>query len=123
MDIEALRLFPSGVVTAPPSKSVAHRALIAAALCQGAVVKNIQLSQDIQATLRCISALGGEYEYENGVYITKKAIGNAEGTVTADCGESGSTLRFFMPLAAAFGISVNFIGAKRLFERPLTPYY
>lgn len=122
MDIENLKLFPCGTVTAPPSKSVAHRALIAAAL-GGGTVENVQLSQDIKATMRCISALGGEYEYSNGTFTAKKPMGGVQNTVTADCGESGSTLRFFIPIAAALGISVNFIGAKRLFERPLTPYY
>ena len=115
--------FPQGRVTVPPSKSVAHRSLICAVLSGGGVtVDNLELSQDIKATLRCISALGGKYTYENNRLVmhtglTKPAVGTK-----LDCGESGSTLRFFIPIALALGADVEFVGAARLFERPLQPY-
>ncbi|MEG2054610.1 MAG: 3-phosphoshikimate 1-carboxyvinyltransferase, partial [Oscillospiraceae bacterium] len=116
--------FPYGTVSAPPSKSAAHRSLICAALAgAGSKVSNLELSKDIEATLRCIKAMGGEYNFENGSLEIIKGITKPKNGIELDCGESGSTLRFFIPIAAAFGTEVTFVGAKRLFERPLQPYY
>jgi 3-phosphoshikimate 1-carboxyvinyltransferase len=94
--------FPSGVVTVPPSKSVYHRVLICRALA-GMPVEIPDVSDDIDATARCLSAYlsGGE---------------------TLDCGESGSTLRFLVPLMAALGYTARFTGRGRLLERPMEPF-
>lgn len=101
----------SGRVTVPPSKSVAHRALIARALSGGkGTIHNLKDSKDMQATNRCLTAL-------------------ADGTAHFDCGESGSTLRFMIPLALAIGRTqfaptkgYRFSGEGLLMSRPLTPY-
>ncbi|MBD5162928.1 MAG: 3-phosphoshikimate 1-carboxyvinyltransferase [Oscillibacter sp.] len=98
----------SGAVTPPPSKSQAHRLLIAAALAgEGSVVHNLADSQDIQATRRCMAAL--------------KAPG--AGLPRLDCGESGSTLRFLIPVALALRGGGVFTGHGRLMERPQKPYF
>ena len=98
----------SGTVTPPPSKSQAHRLLIAAALAgEGSVIHNLADSQDIQATRRCMEAL--------------KAPG--EGLPHLDCGESGSTLRFLIPVALALRGGGVFTGHGRLMERPQQPYF
>lgn len=113
-----------GQLAAPPSKSAAHRLLIAAALGGSSRVHGILPSQDMQATLRCLSALGAQFEqtgdtvlFSNGVQFHAPVS-----AVTADCGESGSTLRFFVPLFAALGQPVTLIGSGRLPQRPLTVY-
>ena len=114
---------PRGVVTAPPSKSVAHRALICASLAGGAKVNNIALSDDISATLGCLNALGAQFEV-NGSSV---CIGGVDPygipeNVLLNCNESGSTLRFLIPLCLLGGKKVTFTGSKRLMERPLTVY-
>ena len=116
-----------GAVTPPPSKSQAHRLIICAALAQGrSIIKNIAFSQDIRATLSCISALGaGWTEQESGV-IAVEGIGGKEYTGALphlDCGESGSTLRFFIPIALAVAGGAEFSGRGRLMQRPQQPYF
>ena len=92
----------------PPSKSQAHRLIIAAALSDGVCrLSNVELSQDIQATRRCMAAL--------------KAPG--EDLPVLDCGESGSTLRFLIPVALALRGGGRFTGRGRLMERPQKPYF
>ncbi len=108
-----------GVIAAPPSKSAAHRALIAAALTGNSVIHGIIGSQDMEATLRCLAALGCPAVI-NGDTVRFAATG--DGSAVADCGESGSTLRFFMPLFAALGREVTFVGCGRLPQRPMTVY-
>ena len=111
-----------GRVTAPPSKSVAHRALICAALSnRPCTIGNIQLSDDIGATLEALRALGASLRWEDGQVRVERSR-PAEGPLTIDCGESGSTLRFLIPVAAALGQDVTFVGRGRLPERPLGPY-
>ncbi|MBQ6816295.1 MAG: 3-phosphoshikimate 1-carboxyvinyltransferase [Clostridia bacterium] len=114
----------SGKITAPPSKSMAHRLLICAALCNGfSKIYNIELSQDILATLDCISAFGATYKI-NDDYIEINGINfnSVNCKVTANCRESGSTLRFFIPLALLTGTEVTLSGSEYLFSRPLTVY-
>lgn len=95
-----------GEVRAPASKSQAHRYLICAALTGHTVrVENAGSSQDIRATLACLSAL----LYADG------------GTRRLDCGESGTTLRFMLPLAGALGADAELILRGRLPERPIEP--
>ena len=104
--IEPRRL--SGTVTPPPSKSMAHRCLIAAALAEGeSRVNNLADSDDMAATRRCLTALR-----EHG-----------EKMPLLDCGESGSTLRFLIPPALALREGGRFVGRGRLMERPQKPYF
>ena len=124
--IEPRRL--SGAVTPPPSKSMAHRLIIAAALGSGvSTVRNVAMSQDIQATLRCITALGGQWEQPSEDLLTIHGFGGkspASGELPLlDCGESGSTLRFFIPIALAAAGGGVFTGRGRLMERPQKPYF
>jgi 3-phosphoshikimate 1-carboxyvinyltransferase len=100
--------FPSGTVKIPPSKSILHRAVICAALA-GVEVKLSPVSDDIDATVRCVNALTTEPQ-------------EGEGELQLDCGESGSTLRFLIPIAAALGKSAVFTGRGRLMSRPLEPF-
>ena len=117
----------SGTVTPPPSKSIAHRALIAAALSGGiSIVSNLADSQDIRATRRCLSALGAGMEDLEAGKLRVHGLGH--GVVAAppyaalDCGESGSTLRFLIPVALLVQGEAAFTGQGRLMERPMTPY-
>ena len=120
----------AGTIVPPPSKSQAHRALIAAALAHGeSVISNVALSQDIEATLRCLEELGAEFTVD-GSTITVRGMGaNAMSPLRRmayprlDCGESGSTLRFLIPIALAVRGGGIFTGSGRLMERPLKPYF
>ena len=128
-----VKIYPgalSGIVNVPSSKSMGHREIICAALAQGiSVIDNISMSDDIKATLRCLKALGVQSELTASRFKGRSAVKiYGEGTVKAtgdecDCGESGSTLRFLLPLGALCGAPVTFTGAGRLGERPLRPYY
>ena len=110
-----------GTVKAPPSKSYAHRALICAALAGEGAVSEIEYSQDISATLDCIEALGAKIEKnENAVKILTRE--KAENPCVFNCRESGSTLRFFIPVAAALSDSAVFTGEPRLIERGIGIY-
>ena len=118
-----------GSVVVPPSKSAAHRAIISAALTRGkCTVKNIQMSNDIVATCGCLEQLGAVFEYNEKKGTLKV---NAQGLFKnmdeldpeLDCGESGSTLRFLIPIALLSGRKVRFIGHGRLMQRPQKPYF
>lgn len=112
-----------GTVKAPPSKSMAHRLLICAGIAEGeSKIKNVAYSQDVLATLDCLEALGAAVE-KNGdtVYITGADIKSFCGGVFP-CRESGSTLRFFLPLAMLGKGESLFIGSGRLMERPMEIY-
>lgn len=112
----------NGIVVAPPSKSYSHRILICAALSKKeSIIKNIELSNDIIATLNCLKALGINYLYDEKTK-TINLFNNLEKTDTFDCLESGSTLRFMIPLALVKNNYANFIGTKRLMERGLGVY-
>ena len=116
-----------GAVTPPPSKSQAHRLILCAALAEGrSIIRNLAFSQDIRATLGCVSALGASWtEQESGV-IAVNGIGGREFTGALphlDCGESGSTLRFLIPVALAVAGGAEFSGRGRLMQRPQKPYF
>lgn len=113
-----------GTVTVPPSKSQAHRAVIAAALAEGeSVIKNVTLSKDIEATVRAMRLFGSSMDFRDGnLTVSGSAPAVREGTVI-DCCESGSTLRFLIPLALCMDKTVVFTGQGRLMSRPLTPYF
>lgn len=114
----------NGTVLAPPSKSMAHRMLMGAGLAEGrSVVENIDLSEDIKATLVMLKALGGQYKIEGHKVIMQGVGGKKLQTnQKLNSNESGSTLRFFIPLLLSGGEKAEFTGAKRLFERPLGIY-
>ncbi len=113
----------SGKITAPPSKSMAHRALICGALSEKSVICNIDFSKDIEATLGCLKILGADVKInQNTVTLCGININSIPDNIILDCIESGSTLRFLIPLCMASGKRVTLTGAKRLFERPLNIY-
>ncbi|WP_367925645.1 3-phosphoshikimate 1-carboxyvinyltransferase [uncultured Ruthenibacterium sp.] len=120
--IEPGRVF--GVVTAPPSKSMAHRLLLCAGLAKGqSVIDRVQPSQDILATARALEALGARVDVENGRARVTGCGGHlAVPKGPVDCGESGSTLRFFIPLLAGCGGPVRLLGHGRLMQRPQDVY-
>ncbi|MBQ7253153.1 MAG: 3-phosphoshikimate 1-carboxyvinyltransferase [Bacteroidales bacterium] len=115
-----------GRVTAPPSKSYAHRLLLAAFLSgKRTVIDNIDLSKDILATIGCIRALGGEVNTE----VNKAIISGKEADTNSDhpgevlpCAESGSTLRFMIPVALALRGCAVFTGTAKLFSRGIGEY-
>ena len=116
----------NGKVNIPPSKSFAHRAVIAGFLSgESCRISNLSLSQDIKATLGCAKTLGGKFNFDKkSASVTfKDVFKTIKRTPTLDCGESGSTLRFFIPIALAMYPKANFTGHGRLMERPLTPYF
>ncbi len=107
-----------GAVQAPPSKSAAHRALVAAALADGPTSLRLgRLNQDIEATMRCLSALGASFDGDGERWQVMPAS-RVPARAELDCGESGSTLRFLLPVACALGARARFTGRGRLPERP-----
>jgi len=109
----------SGKIEAVSSKSDAHRVLIAAALCNNATdVYLNNISEDIEATLRCIKAFGGDFEISEGKVkvFPFSECRNAQ----AFCGESGTTARFILPVAATVCDEFTLTGAGRLPQRPFT---
>lgn len=112
-----------GTISAPPSKSMAHRYLIGAALCgQKCTLTGIDYSEDILASMDCLIALGANVTTEkDAVTVDPQGFMQAENPVL-ECRESGSTLRFFIPLALCLGKTVILRGSERLFERPLSVY-
>ncbi len=112
-----------GRVEAPPSKSVSHRYLICGALSFGSVIENVAFSEDIKATLNCLGALGAEYEI-NGSTVKTGGISPDKAVKCAElfCNESGSTLRFLIPLCLLFGQKITLKGTERLMSRSLAVY-
>ncbi|GFI40342.1 3-phosphoshikimate 1-carboxyvinyltransferase [Thomasclavelia cocleata] len=123
----AVKIIPTklkGVVQVPPSKSLAHRAIICASLAKGVSrIDNIEYSKDIQATIKAMKSLGTIIEeFENYLII--------DGTTTftkqnseIDCEESGSTLRFMVPISIVEENKVHFVGRGNLGKRPLDTFY
>ena len=108
-----------GSVFAPPSKSIAHRQLICAALSDRPSLLELSgISDDIQATIDCLKALGADIERSNGKLFIEPISTPADNAVL-NCGESGSTLRFLLPVAAALTKSCTFTGSPRLAARPI----
>ena len=124
MQIEIVPSFAQGSVTAPPSKSMAHRLLICAGLSTGvSKILGIAPSQDVLATLDCLRAIGAEYRYEaDTVEIRGVDVANLKILDVLPCRECGSTLRFFIPIALLCKEGVTLTGSERLLARPQSVY-
>lgn len=114
---------PSGRVTAPPSKSMAHRALICGALSGGSTITNLAWSKDIAATLNCLEDLGARIE-KSGSSVSIGLFNPFQPPKKNEifCDESGSTLRFLIPISLLSGSAITLSGSERLFARPLSVY-
>lgn len=124
MKIKIEKGVASGTITAPASKSHSHRLLIAAAMCQGeSVIEGISLCDDVMATVDCLRAFGAKIEIDGtnakvkGIDFT---VAKAEGDL--NCRESGSTIRFLIPLAMLSENQVRFVGSHKLMSRPFDVY-
>ena len=123
MDITIFPRKLSGTVSAIPSKSQAHRLLICAAFADAPTTLLCpETNRDIEATAECLRALGAS--------ITRTAVGyhivpqkQIPACATLPCGESGSTLRFLLPVACALGVNATFLMEGRLSQRPLSPLW
>lgn len=112
-----------GTLTAIPSKSQAHRLLICAAFAeQKTELICPQTNRDIEATADCLRSLGAKIEYTAGSYMVQP-IKEIPQTATLNCCESGSTLRFMLPIVGALGVDATFQMAGRLPQRPLSPLW
>ena len=119
-----------GTVVAPSSKSMGHREIICAGLAAGtSIIDNISMSKDIEATMRCLKAINVAVDEIPSMIEGRKALqisGTGHPLAAADsvdCGESGSTLRFFLPLGANLNCPLTFTGHGKLVSRPLQAYY
>lgn len=130
--MKRIKIQPSkleGSIIIPPSKSLSHRAIICATLCNTgeSIIDNVILSDDIKASISAMKALGAsikieeikENKYRLKISRYKTSINNT----IIHCDESGSTLRFLIPIALVLSDINTFTGAGRLIERPLDPYY
>lgn len=119
-DVKFSPFVPNGTVNVPPSKSDVHRAIICAATANGVSrISPVALSNDIKATIGCIKALGADAVLENNVLTVDGTNMYKNKTALLDCGESGSTLRFFIPIAAVGNINATFVGKGKLPQRPI----
>ena len=121
-----IKIYPGklkGNVTAIPSKSQAHRLLICAAFSDGITeLLCHETNLDIEATVRCLNAIGAEIiRTENGYRITP--VKSIPKVTVMDCGESGSTLRFILPVVCALGIDTTIHMSGRLPYRPMSPLW
>lgn len=118
----------AGSVRVPSSKSMTHRELIASALAKGkSLVTGVTWSDDIDATLSILQSLGATWDVQEGTDGLSISIsgnfGKGEKEILCDAHESGSTLRFMIPIGLMAGVKATYVGRGRLVERPLTPYY
>ena len=111
----------SGRVTAPPSKSISHRALICAALADGeSVISNLAFSEDILATIDVLTAIGASFERAADDTLKVTGIGGRPRAFdTLNCRESGSTLRFMIPICLLSREEFKLSGTEKLLSRPL----
>lgn len=115
-----------GSVVIPPSKSLSHRSIIAAGLADGiSNVDNIIQSNDIIATVNCMELINTEASYSDNKYIIKGNDGNFDviSSPIFQCNESGSTLRFMIPIGTLVNKPVEFAGKGKLTTRPLDPFF
>ncbi len=122
MDLRITPKLLKGKITVPPSKSISHRALIAAALAGGeSRITDVLDCEDTRATEDALTALGAVISHEGNVTVVKGIKTPAE-NADINCRESGSTLRFMIPIAAALGAESTFRGEANLPNRPITPF-
>lgn len=123
MDITIYPRILSGEITAIPSKSQAHRLLICSAFADKTTdLVCPETNQDIEATVECLNALGAEiYRVEWGYHVIP--VKTIPTKATLNCRESGSTLRFMLPVVGALGVEGNFLLSGRLPQRPLSPLW
>lgn len=123
MVVEIKPSAPCGKIKAPASKSMAHRLLICAGLAQGeSIIENVAYSQDILATLDCLATLGAKIKKEGSTVTVKGADIKSFNGGIFNCRESGSTLRFFIPVAGLSQGESFFTGYGRLLQRPMEIY-
>lgn len=124
MNVTVTKRTIAGEIDAIPSKSHAHRLLICAALGDAPVfIECSATSRDIEATACCLRALGASIERREDGYFVEPIDRDVKRTSTLDCGESGSTLRFVLPVCAALGGDFRLLMSGRLPARPLSPLY
>ena len=112
-----------GVVAAPPSKSMAHRLLIGAGLARGeSVVRGLDRSEDILATVDCLAALGAAINWQGRDARVTGCDPRLAAPAPLPCRESGSTLRFMIPLCLLSGRPARLTGSDTLMSRPLSVY-
>ena len=122
MNITIKKGTASGVVLIPSSKSVAHRLLINAALTDGeTIINGLSLNEDIGATIDCLKTLGAKVDYSHGRCTVHGTNGRGESPRRLHCRESGSTLRFMIPLCLD-SVKTELYGSPRLIERPHSVY-
>ncbi|MDE6678202.1 MAG: 3-phosphoshikimate 1-carboxyvinyltransferase, partial [Ruminococcus sp.] len=121
MDIRITPQKLRGYVEIPASKSVAHRMLICASLAGNSEITGINFSKDIEATVHAMNALGSVIRTHKNSADISGEISPPEKAVI-DCNESGSTLRFIIPVASALGVETEFHGRGRLPQRPIDIY-
>lgn len=122
MNITIKKGTASGVVSIPSSKSVAHRLLINAALTDGeTIINGLSLNEDIGATIDCLKTLGAKIDYSHGRCTVHGTNGRGESLRRLHCRESGSTLRFMIPLCLD-SVKTELYGSPRLIERPHSVY-
>ncbi|UZQ86794.1 hypothetical protein ODU73_001281 [Thermoclostridium stercorarium] len=131
--MKCLEIKPSklaGEVNIPPSKSMAHRAIICAFLADGkSEIDNVELSEDIMSTCHAVMSLGGRIDFlESSVPNRKKLVVYGNGTVTVkngkiNCGESGTTARFIMPVSRLTEDTVTIDGKGKLVSRPFSVFF
>ena len=121
-----VKVYPSvctGEIQIPPSKSMAHRAIMCASLAKGkSVISNIAYSDDILATIAGMRALGASTTMEKDTVVIEGIQSLPQKPLQVDCNESGSTLRFFVPLFTLSGQPITFLGRNRLLKRPQGVY-
>lgn len=123
MFVEIKPSVPKGSVKAPASKSMAHRLLICAGLSDGeSIIENIAYSEDILATLDCLEALGARIKKDGSTVYVKGVDPRSFAGGAFPCRESGSTLRFFIPIAMLSDSEAIFTGYGRLMQRPMEIY-
>ncbi|MEX1376650.1 MAG: 3-phosphoshikimate 1-carboxyvinyltransferase [Eubacteriales bacterium] len=118
----------NGTVNIPASKSEAHRAIICASFADGkSSISNVTMSKDIKATINGLKNMGAEIEVAENEGSAQVTVGSFKlvenNDIIIDCHESGSTLRFLIPIAASLYDKVTFTGKNRLVKRPLDVYF
>ena len=124
MNVKIHKGLPCGTVKAPPSKSMAHRILICAAMAGGeSIINGFSDCDDVAATVKCLASLGARIT-QNGDTVTVQGTDMTRATPRSalECNESGSTLRFLLPIALLSGKNTLFIGTEGLMRRPMHVY-